>query len=178
MAAIGGICRSGRNVGTTRVLFDSAWLTFCHEFGHNIGGQHSFEDGAGVTGGVMDYGDGKVGGYYQFNTKYRKKKVCETLNAAVNKCNGKFQKDTSASDSDDTCPRGCKSCDSHRRCTKCIDGFDAVRRARGRARDEARDAARDAARDVARDAARDEALSSGKHSPLFGCRCFPSAEAR
>eukprot|EP00929_Paragymnodinium_shiwhaense_P040609 TRINITY_DN2117_c0_g2_i1.p1 TRINITY_DN2117_c0_g2~~TRINITY_DN2117_c0_g2_i1.p1 ORF type:complete len:532 (+),score=118.29 TRINITY_DN2117_c0_g2_i1:64-1659(+) len=58
----------------------SNWITFAHELGHNLGGDHSFEDGQGSTGGIMDYGDGKLGGEYQFNTKYRKSAMCAKIN--------------------------------------------------------------------------------------------------
>merc|ERR1719389_827413 len=38
----------------------------------------------------MDYGDGKLNGVYQFNTKYRKGQICRHLNNVVGKCNGRF----------------------------------------------------------------------------------------
>ena len=60
------------------VSFDSGdiWKTFAHEVGHNFNGEHSFEDGQGITGGIMDYGDGFYNGVEQFNTKYRKTVMC------------------------------------------------------------------------------------------------------
>merc|ERR1712232_285592 len=67
------------------------WGIFAHELGHNFGGAHSFEEGQMWTGGIMDYGSGKLGGYYQFNTKYRKKQMCNALNRVVGKCGGKFE---------------------------------------------------------------------------------------
>ena len=37
----------------------------------------------------MDYGDGKLNGVYQFNTRYRKSQFCSYLDGIVNKCQGK-----------------------------------------------------------------------------------------
>merc|ERR1712139_477737 len=61
---------------------DNSWLIFAHELGHNFGGEHSFEEGKGTTGGIMDYGNHMLNGEYQFNTKYRKKQMCKVLNDA------------------------------------------------------------------------------------------------
>jgi len=55
---------------------ESNWQTFAHELGHQLGAGHSFEEGTGNTGGIMDYGDGKLNGIYQFHTKYRKEQMC------------------------------------------------------------------------------------------------------
>jgi hypothetical protein len=68
-----------------------SWTTFAHELGHNLGAEHSFEDGQGRTGGLMDYGNGKLDGEYQFNTKYRKNEMCTTMNFWVNGCGGYFE---------------------------------------------------------------------------------------
>lgn len=66
-------------------------MTFAHELGHNLNGLHSFEEGQGRTGGIMDYGDGKLNGHYQFNSKYRKQAMCDKLNQNVGGCNGHFK---------------------------------------------------------------------------------------
>jgi hypothetical protein len=62
------------------------WKTFAHELGHNFGAHHSFEEGQGRTGGIMDYGDGKLNGEYQFNTKYRKDQVCASIQKVIGTC--------------------------------------------------------------------------------------------
>merc|ERR1719203_1161992 len=96
VAYVGTLCRTSYNTGVDmlrnyrgRVVEDS-WDTFAHELGHNFKAQHSFEDGQGSTGGIMDYGDGKLDGYYQFNTKYRKTEMCAEAADSVNACQGKF----------------------------------------------------------------------------------------
>lgn len=38
----------------------------------------------------MDYGDGRLDGIYQFNTRHRRGEMCNQMNRAVNKCSGKF----------------------------------------------------------------------------------------
>jgi len=63
----------------------STWLTTAHEIGHNFGAFHSFEDGQGVTGGIMDYGDGTLDGIYQFND-YRKDEMCAEIERTVKNC--------------------------------------------------------------------------------------------
>jgi len=97
LAYVGTICGGSYATGSNKIHGgNSPWLTFAHELGHNFRGKHSFEDGQGKTGGIMDYGDGKLNGHYQFNTKYRKTQVCGKLNSVVNKCSGHFQKDSGA----------------------------------------------------------------------------------
>lgn len=45
--------------------------------------EHS-EGEHGRTGpGIMDYGDGKLNGIYQFNTRYRKQEMCRQMNSVA-----------------------------------------------------------------------------------------------
>jgi hypothetical protein len=74
----------GYNTGVTWYTNQNTWVTWAHEIGHNIGAEHSFEEGQGSTGGIMDYGDGKLNGEYQFNTQYRREEICSTLTGAIN----------------------------------------------------------------------------------------------
>jgi len=88
---IGTICNTGGyNKGVNRFDHGSRrWVLFAHELGHNFAGGHSFEEGQGKTGGIMDYGDGTLDGEYQFNTKYRKAVMCKKIESVGN-CQGKF----------------------------------------------------------------------------------------
>lgn len=77
------------------------WKTLAHELGHQLGADHSFEDGKRKTGGIMDYGDGKYKGVYQFHP-YRKSQVCSVLKRISSNCKGQFV--TSGSDTSDPTP--------------------------------------------------------------------------
>lgn len=89
-AYVGTACnKDGTNIAVEQLRGRSSWLTFAHELGHNFAADHSFEEGQGKTGGVMDYGDGKLNGVYQFNSKYRKEQVCSKLRN-IGSCKGKF----------------------------------------------------------------------------------------
>merc|ERR1719220_1249052 len=77
--------------GLPRVV-EQSWTTFAHELGHNFAARHSFEDGQGRTGGIMDYGDGKLNGIYQFNTRYRKAEMCRELSTKKPLCGNLFAK--------------------------------------------------------------------------------------
>lgn len=83
LAYVGVLCnRYGTSINSNKA--SNHFLTFAHELGHNFGGSHSFEDGQGNTGGIMDYGDGFYQGQIQFNTKYRKTQMCQHINTALN----------------------------------------------------------------------------------------------
>ena len=72
---IGSICRNRLGVSNRN------WLTFAHEFGHSIGAYHTFQNGKGLTGGIMDYGTGLYNGSYQFHP-YNRPEICPVLNNA------------------------------------------------------------------------------------------------
>jgi len=84
LAWIGTLCNSRYSTGVSshnRVT----WLTTAHEIGHNFNAQHTFQNGQGTTGGIMDYGDGRLPpgtGDYQFNTQYSKTEMCTMLTRA------------------------------------------------------------------------------------------------
>eukprot|EP00971_Amphidinium_carterae_P083280 1648394-Amphidinium_carterae.2 len=93
VAYVGPTCYKNWNVGVTEIHDTQGvgpWLTFAHELGHNIGADHSFDDGQGKTGGIMDYG---VGGMYneeiQFNSQYAKAEICRGLRGAWLRCDSK-----------------------------------------------------------------------------------------
>lgn len=90
LAYMGSLCQGKWATGANKFHTGSPWLTYAHELGHNLDADHTFEEGQGKTGGVMDYGDGKLDGHYQFNTKYRKAEVCGLLDKTVNNCDGNF----------------------------------------------------------------------------------------
>eukprot|EP00808_Paulinella_micropora_P023459 g23646.t1 len=84
LAWIGTLCNSARNTGVSWYS-RTMWLTVAHEMGHNFNAQHSFELGQGRTGGIMDYGDGKLNGEYQFDTRFRKNEMCAMINSVVDR---------------------------------------------------------------------------------------------
>jgi len=94
LAYLGTICNANKYNTAVNQIHDhrseNTFLIFAHELGHNFGGDHSFEEGHGNTGGIMDYGDGHLDGVYQFNTRYRKAEMCDVMNRRAGKCQGKF----------------------------------------------------------------------------------------
>mgnify|MGYP000122537182 FL=1 len=62
---IGAVCGTYSAVGVS--IF--SWTTIFHELGHALGADHSFENGMGTTGGLMDYGDGMYNGVVQFHPR-------------------------------------------------------------------------------------------------------------
>ena len=84
IASVAVVCRGGR--GINYFSSNSFWLTFAHELGHNFAARHSFELGQGLTGGVMDYGDGRLDGEFQFNTRFRFDDICSYLKNNLETC--------------------------------------------------------------------------------------------
>jgi len=89
-AYIRGLCRSPNGAGVTKSHSSSPWRIFAHELGHNLGAEHTFQNGVGRTGGIMDYGNFRVDGTIQFNTRYSKGEICSFLNSVVSRCSGNF----------------------------------------------------------------------------------------
>jgi hypothetical protein len=63
----------------------NSWLVFFHELGHAFGALHTFENGVGTTGGIMDYGDGTYEGVAQFNP-FNKPQICPYLSYIQTRC--------------------------------------------------------------------------------------------
>lgn len=78
VAYVGTLCKENFNVAVSYIHGSSTWLTVAHELGHTFGASHSFENGVGDTGGIMDYGDGTIDGKYKFN-ELRKPELCGNI---------------------------------------------------------------------------------------------------
>jgi len=76
---ISALCSSWANYGVSA----RNWLIFAHELGHGFGCTHSFENGIGLTGGIMDYGTGLYEGVYQFHPG-KKSEFCGFVNILKN----------------------------------------------------------------------------------------------
>jgi hypothetical protein len=80
MGACGcGFQARGWNIGVVNTS-PALWRTLAHELGHGLGMKHSFENGKGMTGGIMDYGNPLVDGVPRFRTE-RAPEACATLAA-------------------------------------------------------------------------------------------------
>jgi len=80
------ICKGNSNGGNNVAVTSRnqrTWLIFIHEMAHNIGSSHSFENGVGSTGGIMDYDNNRYEGEFQFNEQYRRAEICQEMNELV-----------------------------------------------------------------------------------------------
>jgi len=91
LARMRSLCSQGGAAGVVTLVPEKTgakqypWIVLAHELGHIFGSDHSFQNGQGKTGGIMDYGDGKypVGtGTYQFHPSLDQE-LCEYLGATI-----------------------------------------------------------------------------------------------
>jgi hypothetical protein len=78
MSYLGTLCMYTYNTGiTSRTVYkpENTWYIFAHELGHSMGAYHSFENGQGRTGGIMDYGNYSYNGVVQFHP-YKRAEIC------------------------------------------------------------------------------------------------------
>jgi hypothetical protein len=80
IADLNSLCRGGRAISNK-----ASWLIFAHELGHILGATHSFENGTGHTGGIMDYGSPYYNNVIQFNPSKRIE-LCSGLTRATIEC--------------------------------------------------------------------------------------------
>lgn len=91
VAFSGVLCSDTVNVAMTQAPNKvNNWITFAHEVGHNFGARHTFEEGQGTTGGIMDYGSGLLNNEYQFNKKYRYNNFCTMITNTIERCKDHF----------------------------------------------------------------------------------------
>ena len=88
LAYLDTMCTHPFNVGVSNGKLDASWWVFAHELGHHIGAQHTFENGIGETGGLMDVRPVPLNGIWQFNTPYSRVPVCNHIQRHIDeKCN-------------------------------------------------------------------------------------------
>jgi len=89
-AALRNTMCTSKAVSVSQLKAYSSVIAFAHELGHNLGAGHSFENGKGKTGGIMDYGTHEVNGVLQFNTKFRRDQMCNAIQASQPRCGMQF----------------------------------------------------------------------------------------
>jgi hypothetical protein len=75
----------GWNIGVVNTS-PGLWRTLAHELGHGFNMKHSFENGQGKTGGIMDYGNPFINGVPRFRIE-RAGEACAILSSLkANRC--------------------------------------------------------------------------------------------
>lgn len=82
MAYLGTLCTYEYNTGVTSHLGERTWYIWIHELGHSMGAFHSFENGIGRTGGIMDYGNYTYNGVVQFHP-LKRAEMCPEFQQAL-----------------------------------------------------------------------------------------------
>jgi len=136
LSFIGTLCSTAFNQGVSQRGY-MTWRTFAHEVGHGFNSVHSFENGVGTTGGLMDYGNGKLKGtnIYGFGI-HRTNEMCSHINSQYPQCDFispaedapvvcgdevvEGKEECECPNGGDSCA-GCKACkiqgDKHAQCT-------------------------------------------------------------
>ena len=83
MAYVDTACTSPNNVGISKGTYALSWLIFAHEIGHHFGARHTFQNGRGTTGGLMDYTAKPYEGAWQFNSQFSENDLCKILKDTV-----------------------------------------------------------------------------------------------
>lgn len=96
LAWTGTTCGNFHSSGWANVM-STQFLVVAHELAHILGGNHSFQQGLGQTGGILDYGSGKLlpsdsdnPNEYGFNTRYSRNEMCDHISKAMEGVNHLF----------------------------------------------------------------------------------------
>lgn len=87
VAYVGVLCSKAYGAGLSSDHGSTTWKTVAHEIGHNFNAGHTFHNGQGRTGGLMDYADGTYPqgkGPVQFHPA-NKQDVCAHLTETMNR---------------------------------------------------------------------------------------------
>merc|ERR1719464_1892819 len=80
VAYVGALCHT-YGVGLSSYTSSATtWEVLAHEVGHNFGSGHTFDEG--LSGGIMDYGDGTLNGIHQFHPVH-KNEVCAEISSTM-----------------------------------------------------------------------------------------------
>jgi len=93
-AALRNTMCTSEAVSVSQLKAYSSVIAFAHELGHNLGAGHSFQNGKGKTGGIMDYETHEVNGVLQFNTKFSRDEMCNAIQASKPRCGMQFRSST------------------------------------------------------------------------------------